>query len=104
MNPPRPDDPPPDVSDDMRELLGLYLSTRRADLARLDAALAAGDFAAIRAVGHAFKGSSAPYGFPEAGRIGAQLEEAAARADREAVEALVPRLRAAIPASDPGTP
>jgi len=104
MTPPRPDDPPPDISDDMRELLGLYLSTRRADLARLDAALAADDFAAIRAVGHAFKGSSAPYGFPEAGRIGAQLEAAAARADREAVEALVPRLRAAIPASDPGTP
>ena len=99
MNPTKPDEPP-DFSDAVRELAGLYLEARRADLARLDAALAADDFAAIRAVGHAFRGSSAPFGFPEAGRIGAELEEAAARADREAVAVLVPRLRASIPGDD----
>lgn len=97
MTLPDPDPAPGDISDDIRELTGLYLATRRADLARLDAALAAGDLAVIRAVGHAFKGSSAPFGFPEAGRIGAELEEAAQRGDRAAVEALVPRLRAALP-------
>jgi len=53
-------------------------------------------------VGHAFKGSCAPFGFPEAGTIGAALEEAAARGDREAVDHLVPRLRASLPAARPG--
>jgi HPt (histidine-containing phosphotransfer) domain-containing protein len=94
---PGPDDPRGDISDDIRELTGLYLATRRADLVRLDAALAAGDLAVIRAVGHAFKGSSAPFGFPEAGRLGAELEDAATRGDREAIEAIVPLLRAALP-------
>jgi len=94
---PKPDEAPIDFSGEMRALLDLFLATRRADLARLDGALAAGDFAAIRAIGHAFRGSSASYGFPEAGRIGAQLEEAAGRADRGAVEALVEGLKAAIP-------
>jgi HPt (histidine-containing phosphotransfer) domain-containing protein len=88
--------------DDVRELAGLYFEARRADLARLDAALAANDLAAVRAVGHAFRGSSAPFGFPEAGRLGAELEEAAARGDRAAVDRLVPLLRAALPATDPG--
>jgi HPt (histidine-containing phosphotransfer) domain-containing protein len=82
MTPPVPDPAPGDLSDDIRELTGLYLSTRRADLARLDAALAAGDLAVIRAVGHAFKGSSAPFGFVEAGRLGAEPEEAAVRRPR----------------------
>ena len=100
---PGPDAPKIDFADDVRELAGLYLDARRADLARLDAALAAGDFAAIRAVGHAFRGSSAPFGFPDAGRIGAELEEAAARADRAAVARLAALLRAALPATGPGT-
>ena len=97
MTLPDPDAPPGDIADDIRELAGLYLSTRRGDLARLDAALAAGDLAVIRAVGHAFKGSSAPFGFPEAGRLGAELEEAATRGDREAIAAIVPLLKAALP-------
>jgi len=99
MNPPPPGEEPFDLSDDIRELMGLYLAARRADLARLEAALAAGDLATARAVGHAFKGSSAPFGFPEAGRIGAELEEAAARGDLGAVERLVPLLRASLPAA-----
>lgn len=99
----RSDPPPPDLSEEVRQLAGLYLEARRADLARLDAALAAGDYATIRAVGHAFKGSSAPFGFPEAGRIGAELEEAAARGDRAAVEALAARLRSSIPPPRPGS-
>ncbi len=104
MNKPRSDASPIDMSDDVRELLGLFLEARRADLARLEAALAAGDLAAIRAVGHAFKGSSATFGFPEAGRIGAQLEEACARGDRASIDSLVPRLRASIPGRDAESP
>ena len=90
------DEPPPDISAEARKLVGLYLESRLADLARLDAALAAGDFETIRAVGHIFRGSSDNFGFPEAGRLGALIEEAAGRADREAVVALAPLLRASI--------
>lgn len=104
MIPPKRDDTPIDFSGEMQELLALYLTTRRADLARLDDALAVGDLATIRAIGHAFRGSSASYGFPEAGRIGAELEEAAGREDRKTVEALVPRLRASIPVAGPESP
>lgn len=102
MTRPNPDEAPIDFSGEMRSLLDLFLETRRADLARLDGALAAGDFAAIRAIGHAFKGSSASFGFPEAGRIGAELEEAAGRADHVAVATLLPALKASIP--DAGGP
>jgi len=94
---PGPDDPGFDLSEDILELKGLYLATRRADLARLDAAVASGDLAVVRAVGHAFKGSSAPFGFAEAGRLGAKLEEAANRGDRPAIDAIVPLLKAALP-------
>lgn len=99
MAQPGPDD---DLADDIRALAGLFLQARRADLARLDAALAAGDMEGVRAVGHAFKGSCAPFGFPEAGRLGAALEEAAASGDREAVARLVPQLRASLPGDGPG--
>ena len=99
MTQPPPGGAPFDLSDDIRELMGLYLEARRADLARLEAALASGDLATARAVGHAFKGSSAPFGFPEAGRIGAELEEAAARGDRGEVERLAALLRASLPAA-----
>lgn len=95
MNRPDPDD----ITADARELAGLFIEARRADLARLGEALAASDFATVAAVGHAFKGSAAAFGFPEAGRIGAQLEEAASRGDIAAANALAERLRASIPAS-----
>ena len=95
---------PSDLDDDVRALLGLFLEARRKDLESLDAALAAGDFPAIRAVGHSFKGSCAPFGFAEAGRIGAALEEAAGRSDRVAVDALAARLRASIPAGPEPAP
>lgn len=104
MPPPKPDPAAADMAEGVRELAGLFLEARRADLARLDAALAAGDLDAARAVGHAFKGSSAPFGFPEAGRIGAELEQAAARGDREAVDRLAGLLRESLPPAGPGEP
>jgi HPt (histidine-containing phosphotransfer) domain-containing protein len=99
MAQPGPDD---DLADDIRALTGFFLEARRADLARLDAAVAAGDLEGVRAVGHAFRGSCAPFGFPEAGTIGAALEEAAARGDREAVRRLARQLRESLPDARPG--
>jgi HPt (histidine-containing phosphotransfer) domain-containing protein len=87
--------------EDLAELRVLYLATRRADLARLGPALEAGDFETLRRVGHAFKGSSAPFGFEEAGLAGAALEEAALRGDRGECGRLVEQLRAALGRGDP---
>ena len=100
-DPRQPDEARIDIADDVRELAGLFLAARRADLARLDEALAAGDLATVRAVGHVFHGSAAPFGFPEAGRIGARLEEAAARGDLGAARALAPLLHASLPGPGP---
>jgi HPt (histidine-containing phosphotransfer) domain-containing protein len=102
MTPLKPDEPPPGISAEARELMGLFLDSRRADLARLDAALSAGDFETIRAVGHIFRGSSDIFGFPEAGRIGTQLEEAAEQRDLATVRVLASRLRASIADLDSG--
>ena len=96
MDPRDPDDAKDGYADGVRELAGLFIASRRADLERLEAAAAAGDLATIRAVGHVFHGSAAPFGFAEAGRIGALIEEAAVRGDLEAARALVPGLRASL--------
>jgi HPt (histidine-containing phosphotransfer) domain-containing protein len=104
MSPPGPDRLPPDIAGDVKALMWLFLETRRRDLDRLDAALEAGDFATIRAVGHLLRGSAATFGFAEAGRLGARLEKAAGRSDRESVRALVPLLRASLRVDDASAP
>ena len=50
--------------EEARELRGMFVSARQADLARLESALAAGDFATVRAVGHVFRGSGGTFGYP----------------------------------------
>lgn len=84
---------PPDADraafeEEARELRQMFVSARQGDLARLDTAIAAGDFETVRAVGHVFRGSGATFGFPEASRLGAALEEAAGRGDGPAARAL----------------
>lgn len=79
---------------DARELRELFVASRRADLERLGPAIAAGDFAAVRAVGHVFKGSGATFGFPEAGRLGERLEAAAEAVDAAAARGIACELAA----------
>ena len=74
--------------EEARELRAKFVSARQADLARLEYAIAAGDFDTERAGGHVFRGSGATFGFPEASRLGAMLEEAAGRGDGPAARAL----------------
>ncbi|MBK8323667.1 MAG: Hpt domain-containing protein [Betaproteobacteria bacterium] len=92
---------PPDADraafeEEARELRQMFVSARQADLARLGVAIAAGDFATVHAVGHVFRGSGATFGFPEASRLGVQLEEAAGRADGPSVRALADALAACL--------
>jgi HPt (histidine-containing phosphotransfer) domain-containing protein len=92
---------PPDADraafeEEARELRQMFLAARQADLARLGTAIAAGDFATVRAVGHVLRGSGATFGFPEASRLGAELEQAAGRGDGPAARVLADALVACL--------
>ena len=69
-------------------LVPRFLANRAADVGKIRAALAAGDFETIRVAGHGMKGAGGGYGFPEISRLGAALEEGARRSDTAEVSAL----------------
>ena len=69
------------LDESLRDLAPGYLDNRRADAARLAAALAAGDWDTLRVVGHNIKGTGAGYGFPAISEMGAALESAAKARD-----------------------
>lgn len=71
-----------------------FLANRGADVDRIRAALADGDFEAIRIAAHGMKGAGGGYGFPEISRLGAALEEGARQRDAAAITALVASLEA----------
>jgi HPt (histidine-containing phosphotransfer) domain-containing protein len=64
-------------SQEVEELVPWYLDTMRSNIATLAAALRAGDYDAIRVMGHNMKGAGAGYGFDAITKIGASLEAAA---------------------------
>lgn len=75
-------------------LVPRFLANRAADVGKIRAALAGADFATIRAVAHAMKGSGGGYGFPEISRLGAAMEERVREGDVAAIGALVASLEA----------
>jgi len=77
-------------------LVPRYLANRAADVGRMRAALAGGDFEAIRVAAHGMKGSGGGYGFPEISRLGAAMEEGARRCDAAAIVELVASLEACL--------
>jgi CheY-like chemotaxis protein len=66
-----------EISPEVQELIPFFLDRRRADLKAIKQLLAEGTFDGIRILGHNIKGSSTSYGFPELGRLGAEIEQAA---------------------------
>jgi HPt (histidine-containing phosphotransfer) domain-containing protein len=70
-----------------------YLKNRAADVQKLEAALAARDFAVLRKIGHNLRGSAGAYGLPPLSDIGARLEEAAVRQDLGALAPAVDAMR-----------
>jgi HPt (histidine-containing phosphotransfer) domain-containing protein len=84
-----------------RALAAMFLAAREADLARLDSAIPASDFASVGSIGHVFRGSGATFGFPEASRLGAQLEAAASRRDADEAREIAAALRACLARGSP---
>ena len=70
-----------------------YLHGRGKDADRLDAAVDAGDFEAVRVLGHNLKGSGASYGFGDITEIGRTLEAGALERDAAVVRREAERLR-----------
>ena len=81
------------LDESLRDLAPGYLDNRHADVPRLAAALAGGDWETLRVVGHNVKGTGAGYGFDEISRIGAALEQAAMARDAAQAAASVDELR-----------
>ncbi len=67
--------------DNLKMLLNIYAKKMRELLPKLDAAIAAKDFAAIAKNAHAIKGSSANFRFEELQRLAAVIEESATQND-----------------------
>jgi len=65
------------VDEDLQDLIPGYLENRLKDIAAIRAALAQGDYEAIRSIGHKLKGSGGGYGFDQITEIGRLMEEAA---------------------------
>lgn len=70
-----------------------YLKNRAADVQKLEAALAARDFATLRKSGHNIRGSAGAYGLPPLSVIGARLEEAAIAQDAAGLAAALEAMR-----------
>jgi HPt (histidine-containing phosphotransfer) domain-containing protein len=70
-----------------------YLANRATELPKLDAALAARDFAALRKVGHNLRGSAGAYGLPPLSAIGARIEDSAVAQDAATLTQALDELR-----------
>jgi HPt (histidine-containing phosphotransfer) domain-containing protein len=66
-----------EIDDEIKDLIPGFLARKRGELQRIAAALAAGDFTAVAAIAHRFKGEGAAYGFDEMSEMGKELERAA---------------------------
>jgi len=83
---------PVQVDGRLRNLVARFLANCARDLAQLRAALAGGDLAAARKIGHSLGGAGGSYGFEEITRIGRAIEERSLRGDAASVGELAAKL------------
>jgi HPt (histidine-containing phosphotransfer) domain-containing protein len=70
----------------LEEIVPGFLENRRRDVQTLETALHQNDLKTIHIIGHRMKGDGGGYGFDAISMMGAALEQAAARADRVAIQ------------------
>ena len=73
------------IDKDLEDLIPEFLDNRRGDVESIRGAVANDDYETVRVLGHSMKGSGGGYGFDEITTIGAGLEQAAKRQDRDAI-------------------
>ncbi len=69
----------------LEEIVPGFLENRRRDVQTLETALQENNLAQIHIIGHRMKGDGGGYGFDILSMIGAALEQAATREDRDAI-------------------
>jgi HPt (histidine-containing phosphotransfer) domain-containing protein len=69
----------------LEEIVPGFLENRRRDVQTLETALRESNLAQIQTIGHRMKGDGGGYGFDAISVMGAALEQAAAREDRNAI-------------------
>ena len=80
------------VDRNLRPLMPKFFAVRKDELGRIKAANAAGDFLALKRIGHTLHGTASSYGFFRLGEIGSQVEAAAGARDTSAIALLVTEL------------
>ncbi len=83
---------PVKISAELRELAPRFLAHRRGDVDRLREAIDRADFEAVRAIGHAMKGSGAAYGFDDITLLGDEIERLAKSEDAAAIDVVLKSL------------
>lgn len=73
------------IDQGLEEIVPGFLENRRCDVQTLETALQESNLAQIKLIGHRMKGDGGGYGFDAISLIGAALEQAAAREDRDAI-------------------
>ena len=74
------------LDQDLEEIVPGFLENRRRDVQTLETALQQNNLAQIHLIGHRMKGDGGGYGLDAISTMGAALEQAAARADRVAIQ------------------
>ena len=72
---------PVTVAKDLEDLIPTFMKNRNKELETLRAALAAGDMAQLRQLGHRMKGVGTSYGFEQVSILGKQFEDGAKSRD-----------------------
>jgi len=73
------------IDQDLEKIVPGFLENRRRDVQTLETAIQQNNLAQIQIIGHRMKGDGGGYGFDAISIMGAALEQAAAREDRDAI-------------------
>ena len=75
------------VAKDLADLIPVFMSNRKKELANLQAALAAADFEQLRQLGHRMRGVGNSYGFDHVSTLGKHIEDGARKGDKATLQA-----------------
>jgi HPt (histidine-containing phosphotransfer) domain-containing protein len=76
---------PVHIDQDLEGIVSGFLENRRRDVQTLETALQENNLSQIHIIGHRMKGDGGGYGFDAISIMGAAIEQAAAREDRDAI-------------------
>lgn len=77
------------ISGELRDLIPLFMKTRRNEVDSLRGALASANYERIRQLAHRMRGVGNSYGFAQVSMLGKYIEECALTGDRTLLEKLI---------------